>query len=134
MAIGEIIKKARSQKRISIRKLAESVQKSPVVICRIEENQHLPTDKLLQDLCDLLDLDYADLADKREIIAKERDKNGSFFMGTKLVDGHRQHFQGCRCGECGCFKEDYKILNGKKYICKDCFNRLYPDYRDVKIN
>lgn len=131
MAIGEIIKKARQAKRISSMQMAKSLNESPTLICKIEHNREIARKGLLLNICMLLDLDYNELKDKQEIIQPEINPNGSFVMGTKLVDGHRQHFNACLCGECGKVSEEYKVINFVKYICKACFKKLYPDYREI---
>lgn len=133
MAIGKIIKKARQAKRLQIRKVAEMLHENAVTICKIENDQEIPRNGLLINLCMILDLDYEELKGKAEIIKPEYNKSGSIISVQCLDEsGRRGHKTMYRCGECQQLVEQSKTLSNR-ILCIDCVKKLYPDYKPVFI-
>jgi len=54
--LGEIIREKRSEKKISLRKLAEILDISPAYLCQIEKNVVVPTIERIHDIAKALDV------------------------------------------------------------------------------
>lgn len=60
----EIIVEARKRKLLSAKNFAEMVGVTPIYLCRIEKGKQIPSLKLLGKICEILNLDFAKMAEK----------------------------------------------------------------------
>lgn len=60
----EIIVEARKRKLLSAKKFAEMVGVTPIYLCRIEKGKQIPSLKVLNKICEILNLNFAKMAEE----------------------------------------------------------------------
>lgn len=60
----EIIVEERKRKLLNAKKFAEMVGVTPIYLCRIEKGKQIPSLKLLNRICKILNLNFAKMAEK----------------------------------------------------------------------
>lgn len=70
---GEVIKRKREARNWTQKQLADQLHVSPKSVSRWENNHGYPDIALLPELARILELDYRELLDGNEYIAKQRD-------------------------------------------------------------
>jgi len=60
----EIIVEARKRKLLSAKNFAEMVGVTPIYLCRIEKGKQIPSLKVLNKICEILNLNFAKMAEE----------------------------------------------------------------------
>lgn len=60
----EIIVEARKRKLLSAKNFAEMVGVTPIYLCRIEKGKQIPSLKVLNKICEILNLNFAKIAEE----------------------------------------------------------------------
>lgn len=81
---NEIIRKARTNRRITSKGVAEMVGISPIYFCRIEKGKAKPSIEVLEKICTTLNLNFQEIA--RKAGYSENKINPSINCPTKKVD------------------------------------------------
>jgi HTH-type transcriptional regulator, competence development regulator len=57
-SLGDIVRDARTARKITLRKFAAMIDKSPSYVSDIENDRRTPSEGVLREICDLLALDF----------------------------------------------------------------------------
>lgn len=60
-SLGDVLRDARISKDLGLRELARSLSKSPSYLSDIENDRRVPSEEVLGELAELLDLDFEEL-------------------------------------------------------------------------
>jgi transcriptional regulator with XRE-family HTH domain len=57
-SLGDIVRDARTARKITLRKFSAMIDKSPSYVSDIENDRRTPSEGVLREICDLLELDF----------------------------------------------------------------------------